>query len=100
MVTSHLAKRLYANGRLLVHGHSWRHRIVVAYNRARMKVQLGLTPLVFVVLAIIAIACGAVLSESQTQLPKQNAHYWPSAVWRTSTPEAQGINSERLADAM
>jgi len=53
-----------------------------------------------VVLAIIAIACGAVLSESQTQLPKQNAHYWPSAVWRTSTPEAQGINSERLADAM
>ena len=36
----------------------------------------------------------------QTQRRTQSPEYWPTRGWRTSTPEQQGMDSERLADAL
>ena len=45
---------------------------------------------------ILLIACGSV---SIAQTPESPA-YWPTEGWQTSTPEEQGMDSERLADAL
>jgi CubicO group peptidase (beta-lactamase class C family) len=53
--------------------------------------------------AILAAAlCAAVLSIAAIPLTRatQGTTYWPHAAWRTSSPEAQGMDSAVLADAL
>ena len=67
-------------------------------------------------LAVILSACGLDPTTAPTQIPEPtlppeatpvpptpapvDSEYWPTAGWRTSTPEEQGIDSEKLAELM
>jgi len=45
---------------------------------------------------LVLISCFGVV----TSVPTESPDYWPTDGWRTSTPEQQGMNSERLAEAL
>jgi len=44
---------------------------------------------------LLLFCCSAVLS-----VPAESPDYWPTDAWRTSTPEQQGMDSARLAEAL
>lgn len=59
----------------------------------RMRPSLGPAPLAVLLVLVLALTdCG----REELQPPA----YWPTAEWRTSTPEEQGVSSARLADAV
>lgn len=47
---------------------------------------------------LLSLICAAVLTAGCTQSVMSDASYWPTEAWRTSTPEAQGMDSVKLAD--
>lgn len=58
-----------------------------------------------VVLVVMLAASGCVEepesgNESGTEAVIESATYWPTDGWRTSTPEQQGLDSEKLAEAL
>ena len=56
-----------------------------------MKKALFIIGISIVILSLVAACAGP------TPEPPQ---YWPTEGWRTSTPEEQGMDSERLAAAL
>jgi len=56
------------------------------------------TPSVLVLL--VAILSVATLAQEPTASPLAQETYWPTHGWRSSTPEAQGMDSEVLAQAL
>ncbi len=66
--------------------------------RSTLKVILW----VAAALVLIGVAALAWLATPGLRPPVQvpEADYWPTMGWRTSTPEAQGYNSEKLAQAL
>jgi len=56
--------------------------------------------LVFIIQTCIFLIVFASCSEPSDQLAVRAPNYWPTDGWRTSSPEAQGMDSERLADAL
>ena len=57
----------------------------------------GATPSVLVLL--VAFLSAATFAQEPTASPVAQESYWPTHGWRSSTPEAQGIDSEVLAQA-
>ena len=55
------------------------------------------TPLVLVL--FVALLSIATLAQEQTPSPVAQETYWPTHGWRSSTPEAQGMDSEVLSRA-
>jgi hypothetical protein len=51
---------------------------------------------------VVAALCISVITITATPVSRatQETTYWPDATWRTSSPEAQGIDSAVLADAL
>ncbi len=43
---------------------------------------------------------GAAQVVGQTERKAQSPEYWPTQAWRTSTPERQGLDSEKLAEML
>jgi len=43
---------------------------------------------------------GAARAVGQTERKTQSPPYWPTQAWRTSTPEQQGMDSEKLTEAL
>jgi CubicO group peptidase (beta-lactamase class C family) len=43
---------------------------------------------------------GAAQAVGQTERKTQSPEYWPTQAWRTSTPEQQGLDSEKLAEML
>jgi len=56
------------------------------------------TPSVLVLL--IAFVSAATLAQEPTPSPVVPETYWPTHGWRSSTPEAQGMDSEALANVL
>lgn len=54
---------------------------------------------VMIVLTLIA-GCGKTDPTATPIPPTESSAYWPTEGWRTSTPEQQGMDSERLAEAL
>lgn len=52
-----------------------------------------------VLFLILLLLTAAALAEKQATPPTAPETYWPTHGWRTSTPEAQGMDSEVLAQA-
>ena len=52
-----------------------------------------------VLFLILLLLTAAALAEEQAAPPTAPETYWPTHGWRTSTPEAQGMDSEVLAQA-
>jgi CubicO group peptidase (beta-lactamase class C family) len=50
-------------------------------------------------LLLVLLAVGGCARPSPAPPPVTPA-YWPTQAWRSSTPEAQGVDSERLAQAV
>ena len=69
--------------------------LVVCPDRGRRTMT---KPCMFVLMAaaLIVSACGA---SSATVVPPQPS-YWPTTGWQTSTPEAQGFDSAKLAQGL
>src|SRR5947208_112167 len=57
--------------------------------------KISLTSICFVMLSLTLIA-PAPLVHGQTSVPT----YWPTNGWRFTTPEQQGVDSNKLADAL
>src|SRR5512134_2292799 len=56
-----------------------------------------------VALVIVAVAIGAVFIWQAVRPSTSNVRapdYWPTTGWRSSTPETQGIDSDKLAELM
>jgi CubicO group peptidase (beta-lactamase class C family) len=50
-----------------------------------------------VLLLVLEFFCAASSAQEQTVSPTVQQTYWPTDGWRSSTPEAQGMDSEKLA---
>ena len=48
----------------------------------------------------VAINSVAMNSVERSRRPDQDTNYWPTKEWRSSTPEQQGVDSAKLADAL
>ena len=53
----------------------------------------------FLLIPLVAFLNVASLAQEQTPSPVAQETYWPTHGWRSSTPEAQGMDSEALARA-
>jgi CubicO group peptidase (beta-lactamase class C family) len=58
--------------------------------------------LLVVLLTLCVLSCSAIPSTSSSVLAQtsETGAYWPTKGWRTSTPEAQGIDSQKLLDML
>ena len=68
---------------------------------------LGYTWKRFMSLALLSMSLvltselpGAARVAKQPERKADAPHYWPTKAWRTSTPEQQGMDSEKLAEAL
>ncbi len=85
-------------------------------NLRRLTNRLVSLVLALALLTVILSACGPAAAPTATPVPEPSppptatpvpptpapseSEYWPTAGWRTSTPEEQGIDSEKLAELM
>lgn len=71
---------------------------LVVGNQPNGKYQMKrAAPIVFVL--FLTFVAAAVFAGEPAGSPEAEADYWPTHAWRTSTPEAQGMDSEVLAQA-
>jgi CubicO group peptidase (beta-lactamase class C family) len=66
---------------------------------------IGLLVFLVIILVVTLAATGCVEepesgTESGTESVIESATYWPTEGWQTSTPEQQGLDSEKLAEAL
>lgn len=71
----------------------------------RNSKSLGLLVFLVVILVVMLAATGCVEEpesgiESGTESVIESATYWPTEGWKTSTPEQQGLDSEKLGEAL
>ena len=48
---------------------------------------------------MVTVLRAAALAQEQSASPTVHERYWPTHGWRSSSPEAQGMDSEALAQA-
>jgi len=65
---------------------------------AAPPVRLAIVALLLATVAVAAIFIRKAVKTSGPDIPVPD--YWPTAGWRSSTPEAQGIDSGKLADLL
>jgi len=61
-------------------------------------VRLVIVALVIVAVVVAAVFIWQAVKPSATNVPAPD--YWPTTAWRSSTPEAQGIDSDKLAELL
>jgi CubicO group peptidase (beta-lactamase class C family) len=49
-------------------------------------------------LIAVALACTSTRGRANDRLASRAPDYWPTSAWREATPEAHGVDSERLAE--
>jgi hypothetical protein len=74
-----------------------RHRGDQVMRNAENSKNAGLLAFGTVTVLVLLAASGCV---ENTESGNRLATYWPNETWRTSTPEQQGIDSEKLAEAL
>jgi len=52
----------------------------------------------FFMISIAMLACAQVSGQTEQKAPLRE--YWPTQAWRTAIPEQEGMDSEKLADAL
>jgi CubicO group peptidase (beta-lactamase class C family) len=80
----------------VIHLHLQARLLARAYRRLEDRPRKVMTAIV------VAAFCVSVITIAATPLSRatQDSAYWPGAAWRTSAPEAQGMDSAVLADAL
>ena len=68
------------------------------FTRSVSPVQLVIVALILVVVAIAAVFIWRAVKPSTLNVPAPD--YWPTTGWRSSTPETQGIDSDKLAESL
>jgi CubicO group peptidase (beta-lactamase class C family) len=61
-------------------------------------IRLAITTLILVAVAIAAVFIWQAVKSSTSEVPAPD--YWPTAGWRSTIPEAQGVDSDKLADLL
>jgi hypothetical protein len=61
-------------------------------------IQLVIVALIVVVLAVAGVFIWRAMKSSTPNIPAPD--YWPTTGWRSSTPEAQGFDSDKLAELL
>src|SRR6266498_4444963 len=81
-------------------GKAW-HLVLNLPKRAPLANGLMIMNLIyryFFIISIAMLACVQVSGQTEQKAPSRE--YWPTQAWRTAISEQEGMDSEKLADAL